>query len=96
MDQTVRRRAIVSGRVQGVGFRWSVRAVAQRLRLAGFATNRADGTVEVEAEGEPDAVAALLTWLETGPPGAAVADVAVSDVPLEAAPHAGPHRFEIR
>jgi len=77
----VRKRAVVSGVVQGVGFRWSARAEAQRLGVVGFARNLADATVEVEAEGPPAAVAAFAAWLKKGPPGARVNGVDLSDVP---------------
>jgi acylphosphatase len=80
MTQRVRRRAIVSGVVQGVGFRWSARTVAESLRITGFARNRADATVEVEAEGEPIAVDEFLEWLRHGPPSASVSGVEITDV----------------
>ena len=76
----VRKRAIVSGVVQGVGFRWSARTEAKRLGVTGFARNLADATVEVEAEGPPAAVAAFIGWLHKGPPGARVGAVDLSDV----------------
>ena len=76
----VRKRAVVSGAVQGVGFRWSARAEAQRLGVAGFARNLADATVEVEAEGPPAAVAAFVAWLKKGPPSARVSGVELSDL----------------
>ena len=62
----------VQGRVQGVGFRWWVRARALELGLIGFARNLVDGRVEVCAQGDPAAVAALRALLESGPvrPGA--------------------------
>ena len=78
MTDDVRKRAIVSGVVQGVGFRWSARGVAQSLGVSGFARNRADATVEVEAEGAPDAVDTFVAWLRHGPPGAKVTAVEVS------------------
>ncbi|MGJ4844269.1 MULTISPECIES: acylphosphatase [unclassified Leifsonia] len=87
----VRKRAIVTGSVQGVGFRWSARETAHRLGVTGFARNRADGSVEVEVEGDQEPVDRMLDWLRTGPPGSEVADVAVSD----AAP-AGDDAFRIR
>ena len=86
MTAVIRRRAIVSGVVQGVGFRWSVREAAMRLGIAGFARNRADGTVEVEAEGEPGRVDEFVGWLHTGPPGAQVAGVETSEVETTGAP----------
>jgi len=80
MTDAIGRRAIVSGVVQGVGFRWSAREMAGRLGVAGFARNRADATVEVEAEGEPGAVDEFVAWLQSGPPGASVTGVETHDV----------------
>jgi acylphosphatase len=66
--------AWVSGRVQGVGFRWWTRCRALALGLAGSATNRADGRVEVVAEGDREACERLLDLLSRadadGRPGA--------------------------
>lgn len=75
----VRKRAIVTGSVQGVGFRWSAREAAHRFGVAGFARNRADGSVEVEVEGDDDRVERMLAWLRTGLPGSDVREVAVTD-----------------
>ncbi|WP_349898366.1 acylphosphatase [Parafrigoribacterium soli] len=75
----VRKRALVSGDVQGVGFRMNALVQAQNLGLVGFARNLPDGRVEVEAEGSEEAVDALLTWLETGPAYATVATVQVDE-----------------
>ena len=58
--------AVVSGRVQGVGFRAWVREQAQRLGLGGSATNRTDGTVEVIAEGPRRQLEQLLDVLRSG------------------------------
>jgi len=60
--------AVVSGRVQGVYFRAHTRREAQRLGLRGYALNRADGRVEVVAEGERAALESLLAWLQRGSP----------------------------
>lgn len=73
-------RVTVSGRVQGVGFRWHTRAKATRLDLAGWVRNRDDGSVEAEIEGEEGAVASLLRWLEHGPATAAVTVLDVVEV----------------
>lgn len=75
----IRKRAIVVGHVQGVGFRWSAREEAHRLGVTGWARNRGDGSVEVEIEGDPDPVGRMLDWLRTGPPGSAVARIDISD-----------------
>lgn len=64
--------AIVSGRVQGVGFRWSARAQALRLDLSGWVRNLPDGDVEVHAEGTREILDQFLAWLEKGPPYAHV------------------------
>jgi len=68
-------RAVVSGDVQGVGFRVATRAEAQRAGLSGSVRNADDGSVEVEFEGPDSAVQGLLEWLRHGPPGARVDDV---------------------
>jgi acylphosphatase len=78
----IRRRLIVHGRVQGVGFRYSLARQAQSRGVAGSAANRADGTVEVVLEGDPEAVESLVRWCEQGPRGAVVERVEV----LEEAP----------
>ncbi|MBI5161101.1 MAG: acylphosphatase [Micrococcales bacterium] len=67
MSERIRRHAIVHGRVQGVGFRWSTAMEAQRLGVAGRAQNLPEGTVDVVAEGEAHAVQALLAWLRRSP-----------------------------
>ena len=77
----VRVRALVSGRVQGVWYRESCRQEADRLRVSGWIGNRADGRVELEAEGPRPAVEALLAWARTGPPRAVVDSVAITDLP---------------
>ena len=59
--------ATVHGRVHGVGFRAHTQDIAIRLGLVGYVTNRWDGTVEVLAEGSPEALRRLLSWLERGP-----------------------------
>lgn len=73
--------AMVSGRVQGVGFRWFVRAEAERLGLGGWVANESDGTVRVVAEGESGAIDELVDRLKEGPRGARVADVRVERGP---------------
>ena len=74
----VRAHVIISGRVQGVFFRDSARREARARRLAGWVRNRPDGTVEAVFQGERAAVEALIRWCHTGPPQAAVDEVAVT------------------
>lgn len=70
--ERARRWIWVHGVVQGVGYRAATRAEAARLGLVGAVSNRVDGSVEVCAEGPPEALDALLSWCRRGPPGAEV------------------------
>jgi acylphosphatase len=79
----IRRRVIVHGFVQGVGFRVSVARRARDRGVAGSVRNRPDGTVEAVFEGEPDAVDALVRFCGEGPRGARVTNVEVVDEPLQ-------------
>lgn len=72
MIEADRLHARISGRVQGVGFRWFVREEARRLGLAGWVRNLPTGDVELVAEGAPDALDALARTIGQGPPGARV------------------------
>ncbi len=77
---TVRRRVLVTGRVQGVGFRYAVLERARMRGVAGWVRNLPTGQVEAAFEGEPSAVAALVDYCGRGPLGASVRDVQVTDV----------------
>jgi acylphosphatase len=70
------RHLLVSGRVQGVGFRWFTRERARRRGLRGWVQNRPDGTVEVHVCGSEDILAGFLTELALGPDGAHVSEIA--------------------
>ena len=67
----------VYGRVQGVYYRVSAQAEAERLGLRGWVRNRRDGSVEATAEGTSEQVAAFEAWCRVGPPMARVAEVEV-------------------
>ncbi|MGH2537765.1 MAG: acylphosphatase [Candidatus Promineifilaceae bacterium] len=69
--------AQISGRVQGVSYRYFALNQARRLSLSGWVRNEADGSVSLVAEGEQEALEALLDRLRQGPPAAWVADVRV-------------------
>jgi acylphosphatase len=71
----VRVRLVVSGRVQGVGFRWFVREAARQHRLAGWVRNRPDGSVELEASGDDGAFRQFVEEIREGPPGARVDEI---------------------
>jgi acylphosphatase len=74
---------IVRGRVQGVFFRRTTVQEAERLGLAGWVKNRADGSVELEAEGSEEALEAFLAFCRRGPEHARVDDLAVRDHPAQ-------------
>ncbi len=69
----------VTGRVQGVGFRYSARQVAREIGVKGFVRNQPDGSVYIEAEGEPDQVERFLAWCREGPSRAVISHVSVYD-----------------
>ena len=71
------RHLIVTGQVQGVGYRYSMVASARRLAVSGWVRNRRDGSVEAMVAGNAEAVAAIIDWARHGPAGAEVAHVAV-------------------
>ena len=91
VEQRIRRRVTVSGRVQGVAFRASTRAEARRHGVEGWVRNRADGSVEAVFEGAPAAVEALVAWCRQGPRFARVEGVEVREEALE-----GLAGFELR
>lgn len=76
----VRRRVVVRGRVQGVGFRLSCARRARALGLSGMVTNRPDGTVEAVFEGPEPQVASVVAWCRRGP---AMAQVTAAEVHAE-------------
>jgi len=76
--EPIRRRVLIKGRVQGVGFRWSCRRMAEAEGLAGWCRNLPDGRVEACFEGEPAAVERALAWCREGPASAVVTSVDVT------------------
>ena len=70
--KTVTVRLAITGRVQGVGFRESMRAVAQALEINGWVRNCEDGSVEAVTQGDEFAIEQLVAWCHNGPPGANV------------------------
>ena len=85
-ETAIRRvRVVVRGVVQGVYYRASTRAQAERLRLHGWVRNTRDGAVEMEVEGPADGVVQLLTWCHQGPPAARVEHVEVEECPSRGA-----------
>lgn len=79
-DRIVCRRLIIHGRVQGVGYRWSMVREAERIGgLSGWVRNRRDGTVEAVIAGRTEPVEMLVAWAQRGPAGAGVSSVEVLD-----------------
>ena len=74
-DAKQAKRYLVSGRVQGVGFRYFTQAAAEKLRIGGFVRNLRDGRVEVFAVGTPQQHRDLLAMLERGPRFSSVTEV---------------------
>lgn len=69
----------IHGRVQGVWFRESMRAEAERLNVAGWVRNQPDGTVEAVVQGPAEAIAAIIEWAHRGPPQARVERVEIGE-----------------
>lgn len=92
MSQTITRRLRATGRVQGVGYRFSLVAMAGQLGLKGWVRNCADGSVEAVVQGETKAVEDLFAWAQQGPPHARVDQVRGSEAGEdERGPFAGFH-----
>lgn len=89
---TITQHLRITGRVQGVGYRWHMACQARALGLTGWVRNRHDGSVEVQVSGPADAVQALVSWAHHGPELARVDGVVVS-TPESAEPC---HGFEQR
>jgi acylphosphatase len=85
------RRYLVTGRVQGVGFRWFVEREAQLIGVGGWVRNRDDGAVEVLASGTDEQLGSLYDKLREGPRAARIDGVEVDDT----APFSGYQTFQI-
>lgn len=85
---------MVSGRVQGVGFRYATQATGQRLSLKGWVRNTEDGRVEIFAEGSSANLESFLEWCHQGPRLAKVSDVVV--LRREEIPSPSHESFKIR
>ncbi len=84
------RRAVVRGRVQGVGFRFFAERAARELGVRGWVRNLPDGSVETVAEGEDEAIATFIERMKRGPLSSRVDRIDVAEAPLE-----GFSKFEI-
>ncbi len=75
---SVARHLRITGRVQGVFYRESMRMRAEALGVTGWVRNLRDGAVEAVIQGEENAIAELIAWCRIGPPAAAVSNVEIS------------------
>jgi len=75
----IRTHVIISGSVQGVAFRFSMRDVANNAGVTGWVRNAPDGTVEAVIEGEEKRVNSVIDWSRHGPPSARVTHVEIRE-----------------
>ncbi len=73
----------IQGRVQGVGFRYSARRMAESLGVCGWVKNEYNGTVTALCEGNSPAVDAFVRWCRKGPPSAHVTGVDIKNIPFQ-------------
>ncbi len=84
---------VITGLVQGVGYRASFEAQARALRLFGWVCNRRDGSVQALVRGEPDALEKIIAWSRRGPAAAVVSEVTVTEADDESVPE---DQFDVR
>jgi acylphosphatase len=77
MADSVAAHVMISGKVQGVCFRWETQKVALKNRVQGWVRNLPDGSVEAHFEGDRDAVSATIDWCRQGPVISRVENVAI-------------------
>lgn len=78
VSEIVTRRLVITGRVQGVGFRFALADEARARRIGGWVRNRRDGSVEAIVAGSAEDVEAIIGWARHGPPAARVTSVNVA------------------
>lgn len=77
--QLITKQLSITGRVQGVGFRFYMQRKARELGVTGWVRNCRDGNVEAIIQGTSEAVETMIAWARRGPPSAVVANVRVTD-----------------
>jgi acylphosphatase len=78
MDR-ITKQLIITGRVQGVGFRFYTQRKARELGITGWVRNCRDGSVEAVIQGAPGSVETMIAWARRGPPSAVVSEVRVTE-----------------
>ncbi|MCL2705827.1 MAG: acylphosphatase [Spirochaetaceae bacterium] len=76
-------RILVSGRVQGIGYRYSAVRAAGKHHVFGWVRNNVDGSVELECEGDAKDMDDFIGWIKVGPPGARVTSVEIREKPYQ-------------
>lgn len=71
---------ILSGRVQGVGFRYFALHKAVELGISGWVSNTIDNKLEIEATGDPDKLEVFIDWMKTGPTRAIIKTISVNEI----------------
>jgi len=71
---------VITGRVQGVGFRYFAEHKATEFNISGWAKNTSDGKVEIEATGEPESLDIFIDWMKIGPARAIIKKFSVSEI----------------
>jgi len=74
---------VITGRVQGVGFRYFAQYKAEELNITGWVKNTYDGKVEIEAVGESKNLATFIDWIKMGPARAIIHTFTVADITTE-------------
>jgi len=81
LDEKIRYEIRVTGRVQGVGFRWSTVREAQNQGITGYVKNLTDGSVHIDAQGSAEQLDAFVEWCRKGPGLSFVESVIVDTMP---------------
>lgn len=81
--EKVHKTIVVSGMVQGVGFRFSTRVMARAMGIKGNVRNLMDGRVQIEAEASPKQMEVFLNWCKKGPVNARIHSIEITDNPVQ-------------
>ncbi|MCE3233959.1 MAG: acylphosphatase [Vampirovibrio sp.] len=77
--ETIARRVLISGKVQGVGYRFALADLARNLNIHGWCRNLPDGRVEAWLQGAKPQMEEILDWMQRGTPSAVVEDVSIEN-----------------
>lgn len=84
MNESIQKKLIIVGRVQGVFFRLETQKEARRLGISGYVKNLPDGSVQAVIQGDAQTVGEMIKWCYQGPPASKVDHIDLSDIePLD-------------